>query len=201
MAYVLGGARPQGREGRVRIRALSHRSQAASRCLPNLNGEPQVWMNHRDQVERGPGRVSTSWPHRHLRGRRHGASGRVRSWRCSSIPKWSHTDAGQRDPVELRVRHLRLRTRTGIRRIASARSRQEIRAIAADRNVFFFVSGGVDSTVAYTLCLRALGPERVFGIYVDTGLDARRRDRLRAAPVPATRRHGVSRGRSRSANS
>src|SRR6202789_3547585 len=47
---------------------------------------------------------------------------------------------------------------------------KEIRAIAADRNVFFFVSGGVDSTVAYTLCLRALGPERVHGTYVDTGL-------------------------------
>ena len=47
---------------------------------------------------------------------------------------------------------------------------REIRAAARDRNVFFFVSGGVDSTVAYTLCLRALGTERVFGIYVDTGL-------------------------------
>ncbi len=46
----------------------------------------------------------------------------------------------------------------------------QIRATVRDRNVFFFVSGGVDSTVAYTLCLRALGPERVFGIYVDTGL-------------------------------
>jgi len=46
----------------------------------------------------------------------------------------------------------------------------EIRATVRDRNVFFFVSGGVDSTVAYTLCLRALGPERVYGIYVDTGL-------------------------------
>ena len=32
------------------------------------------------------------------------------------------------------------------------------------------MSGGVDSTVAYTLCLRALGPERVHGTYVDTGL-------------------------------
>lgn len=47
---------------------------------------------------------------------------------------------------------------------------EQIQAIAGDRNVFFFVSGGVDSTVAYTLCLRALGPERVYGIYVDTGL-------------------------------
>jgi GMP synthase (glutamine-hydrolysing) len=46
----------------------------------------------------------------------------------------------------------------------------QIRAVAQDRNVFFFVSGGVDSTVAYTLCLRALGPERVHGTYVDTGL-------------------------------
>ncbi|MBK9170739.1 MAG: hypothetical protein IPM24_25220 [Bryobacterales bacterium] len=36
--------------------------------------------------------------------------------------------------------------------------------------MFFFVSGGVDSTVAYTLCLRALGAERVRGVYVDTGL-------------------------------
>jgi GMP synthase (glutamine-hydrolysing) len=47
---------------------------------------------------------------------------------------------------------------------------ENIRETAAGRNIFFFVSGGVDSTVAYTLCLRALGPERVMGVYVDTGL-------------------------------
>jgi GMP synthase (glutamine-hydrolysing) len=46
----------------------------------------------------------------------------------------------------------------------------QIRETAGNRNVFFFVSGGVDSTVAYTLCLRALGSERVSGAYVDTGL-------------------------------
>lgn len=47
---------------------------------------------------------------------------------------------------------------------------EQIRTAASGRNVFFFVSGGVDSTVAYTLCLRALGAQRVYGIYVDTGL-------------------------------
>jgi GMP synthase (glutamine-hydrolysing) len=47
---------------------------------------------------------------------------------------------------------------------------EEILRTVGDRNVFFFVSGGVDSTVAFTLCLRTLGPERVRGIYVDTGL-------------------------------
>src|SRR5262249_4953986 len=47
---------------------------------------------------------------------------------------------------------------------------EDIRRVVGDRNVFFFVSGGVDSTVAYTICLQALGPERVRGVYVDTGL-------------------------------
>jgi GMP synthase (glutamine-hydrolysing) len=32
------------------------------------------------------------------------------------------------------------------------------------------VSGGVDSTVAFALCTRALGADRVRGVYVDTGL-------------------------------
>jgi GMP synthase (glutamine-hydrolysing) len=46
----------------------------------------------------------------------------------------------------------------------------QIRHAAAGRSVFFFVSGGVDSTVAYTLCRKALGADRVHGTYVDTGL-------------------------------
>jgi GMP synthase (glutamine-hydrolysing) len=47
---------------------------------------------------------------------------------------------------------------------------QEIRECAGSRKVFFFVSGGVDSSVAFALARRALGPERVRGVYVDTGL-------------------------------
>jgi GMP synthase (glutamine-hydrolysing) len=47
---------------------------------------------------------------------------------------------------------------------------EEIRRAVGNNRVFFFVSGGVDSTVAFTLCLRAVGPERVRGAYVDTGL-------------------------------
>jgi GMP synthase (glutamine-hydrolysing) len=45
-----------------------------------------------------------------------------------------------------------------------------VRASVGERkNVLFFVSGGVDSTVAYKLCADALGPDRVHGVYVDTG--------------------------------
>jgi GMP synthase (glutamine-hydrolysing) len=45
----------------------------------------------------------------------------------------------------------------------------EIRARAAGKSVFFLISGGVDSTVAFYCCYRALGPGRVRGLYVDTG--------------------------------
>jgi GMP synthase (glutamine-hydrolysing) len=44
-----------------------------------------------------------------------------------------------------------------------------IRTQAAGRKVFFLISGGVDSTVAFYCCYRALGPGRVLGLYVDTG--------------------------------
>ncbi len=45
----------------------------------------------------------------------------------------------------------------------------EIRATAADRKVYFLVSGGVDSNVAYALCAQALPPHQLEGLYVDTG--------------------------------
>jgi len=47
---------------------------------------------------------------------------------------------------------------------------RRIRREAHGRRVLFFLSGGVDSTVAYALTVRALGPEAVHSVYVDTGL-------------------------------
>lgn len=47
---------------------------------------------------------------------------------------------------------------------------EAIRRQAGTRAVFFLVSGGVDSSVAFALCARALPAERVLGLYVDTGL-------------------------------
>ncbi|HEY3280993.1 MAG TPA: glutamine-hydrolyzing GMP synthase [Armatimonadota bacterium] len=45
----------------------------------------------------------------------------------------------------------------------------DIRSQVGERNVFLFVSGGVDSTVAFALCNRALGEERVLGVHIDNG--------------------------------
>ncbi|MBT3293242.1 glutamine-hydrolyzing GMP synthase [Candidatus Peregrinibacteria bacterium] len=46
----------------------------------------------------------------------------------------------------------------------------EILKEVGDRNVFMLVSGGVDSSVAFTLLNNVLGADRVQGLLVDTGL-------------------------------
>jgi len=47
---------------------------------------------------------------------------------------------------------------------------REIQSAAGTKKVFMLVSGGVDSSVAFSLLQKALGRERVYGLYVDTGL-------------------------------
>lgn len=46
----------------------------------------------------------------------------------------------------------------------------ELRDKLQDKNVFLLVSGGVDSSVAFALLTKAIGAERVFGLFVDSGL-------------------------------
>lgn len=46
---------------------------------------------------------------------------------------------------------------------------EAIKTKVGDKKVFMLVSGGVDSTVAFTLLEKALGNDRVFGLFVDTG--------------------------------
>ncbi|MCR5763177.1 MAG: glutamine-hydrolyzing GMP synthase [Treponema sp.] len=44
-----------------------------------------------------------------------------------------------------------------------------IKSDANDKNVLLFLSGGVDSTVAFALLNKALGQERVLGLHIDNG--------------------------------
>ncbi len=45
----------------------------------------------------------------------------------------------------------------------------DIKEKVKDKKVFLLVSGGVDSTVAFLLLDKALGQERIYGLFVDTG--------------------------------
>jgi GMP synthase (glutamine-hydrolysing) len=165
MTYVLGGGVRKGEKGEYGFARFHGRPH---KLFANLNGELQVWMNHRDQVQSVPegfevlGDTSTcavaAMAHR------------TRPLMAVQFhPEVAHTEQGNQILANF------VFGVCGCAKDWDPKDRigpieKEIRAIAADRNIFFFVSGGVDSTVAYTLCLRALGTERVFGIYVDTGL-------------------------------
>lgn len=46
---------------------------------------------------------------------------------------------------------------------------QEIQKEVSDKKVFLMISGGVDSTVAFALLNKAIGSDRVYGLFVDTG--------------------------------
>lgn len=46
----------------------------------------------------------------------------------------------------------------------------QIKKEVGEKKVFMLVSGGVDSTVAFTLLNKVLGPDRVQGLLIDTGL-------------------------------
>ena len=45
----------------------------------------------------------------------------------------------------------------------------DLRARVGERNLFLLVSGGVDSSVAFVLCNKALGADRVLGLHIDNG--------------------------------
>jgi len=94
---------------------------------------------------------------------------RVGFMRCNSTWKWSTLRAARSIWQIFVFRVCGCRPDWDPRNRVPALER-EIRECVGGRSVFFFVSGGVDSSVAFALCTRALGADRVRGVYVDTGL-------------------------------
>ena len=134
------------------------------------SGRQQIWMSHRDTVEAVPPGLHGSGPHRDLRDRRRWPTPTRRLYGVQFHPEVVHTPHGRQILTNFLFDVCGCTARLGPAPSRPDWSSSEIREVVGDRNVFFFVSGGVDSTVAFTLCLRALGAERVSGVYVDTGL-------------------------------
>jgi GMP synthase (glutamine-hydrolysing) len=165
LAHYLGGTVLKGDRGEY---GVAHLTVTMPDPLWNGLGATQIWMSHRDTVEVAPpgfritastetsGIAAMSDPERKFFG-------------LQFHPEVAHTHAGQRILENFVFQICGAQPDWDVTRRVPA-IEEQIRTVARDRNVFFFVSGGVDSTVAYTLCLRALGPDRVYGIYVDTGL-------------------------------
>ena len=135
--------------------------------IPQLS---QVWVSHGDSVENLPDgfEVLGSTDDCAVAAMRHAAK---KIYGVQFHPEVTHTEFGQQ-VLRNFVRYV-----CGCESAWKPSSAETIEAIKSDirrsvrpgQNVLFFVSGGVDSTVAYKLCADALGQDRVHGVYVDTG--------------------------------
>jgi GMP synthase (glutamine-hydrolysing) len=167
MAHLLGGQVRKGEKGEYGLATLEL-DQTTDPLFAGLGGRQQIWMSHRDVVGDLPEGFSATGctetcavaamaaPQRKLYG-------------LQFHPEVVHTARGKEYLANFLFRVC------GCQKDWDPRHRvpmleQEIRECVGDRKVFFFVSGGVDSSVAFTLATRALGHDRVRGLYVDTGL-------------------------------
>jgi GMP synthase (glutamine-hydrolysing) len=165
LARHLGGKVAKGERGEY---GMAHLEITAPDPLWNGVERSRIWMSHFDTVSKVPAGFEVIGSSE-VSGVAAMSDSARRLFGIQFHPEVVHTQAGRRILENF------------ICGICSAENdwnvsqrvplvEEQIRAGVRDRRVFFFVSGGVDSTVAYTLCLRALGAERVFGVYVDTGL-------------------------------
>ncbi len=167
MAHLLGGKVHKGVKGEYGLATLEL-EETADPMFAGLAGRQQIWMSHRDVVETVPQGFQVVG-HTDTCAVAAMASSARKLYGVQFHPEVVHTARG-REYLSNFVFQV-----CGCRKDWDPRHRvplieQEIRDCVGRRKVFFFVSGGVDSSVAFTLARRALGPERVRGVYVDTGL-------------------------------
>jgi GMP synthase (glutamine-hydrolysing) len=165
MAKTLGGKVASGKVkeyGKTEIRLVN----GGGLLLGDMGEGGSVWMSHGDEAEilpRGFQLVATSDACRHT-----GFEDQERKFFAVQFhPEVTHTDHGM--DILRRFVNLCAAAPWSVEGYAS-RIGDEIRRQVGKRNVFMLVSGGVDSTVAFTLLNEVVGTTKVQGLLVDTGL-------------------------------
>src|ERR1043166_2030380 len=165
LAAALGGTVARGRSefGESRLSV-----QPGNELFDGTPGEQTVWMSHSDSVSGLPPSVQRLGSTQRCDTAAFADVGR-RLYGVQFHPEVDHTEHGQALLENFGVSICGLTPRD-LNRDRVERRIESIRAKVDKGSVFFLVSGGVDSTVAFVLCARALGRDRVLGLYVDTGL-------------------------------
>jgi GMP synthase (glutamine-hydrolysing) len=161
IARLLGGVVVKGTV-REYGRATLH-IQKNVPLFAGLDREEQVWMSHGDTVETLPPSFETLGSTNDCASAAVGNIAR-RIFGLQFHPEVTDTPHG-----------MKLLTICGCRRDWNPVARldrliEDIRKQCSARNVFLLVSGGVDSSVAFALLIKALGPDRVMGLHIDNGL-------------------------------
>ncbi len=147
--------------GSARLKILRHEG-----VFKGLADTEEVWMSHGDTVSELPRGFTVLGATDDCPIAAMGHSGR-RIYGFQFHPEVTHTEHGL-DMLDNFIDLCDCRRDWTMENFVGEAIR-EIQNRVRDRNVFFFVSGGVDSTVAFALCNRALGEERVTGLYVNNG--------------------------------
>ena len=165
LAKLLGSsvARADAEFGRTRLEL--RKSDSLFRGTPK---HQIVWMSHEDSVNDLPEGVELLAQTPACRVAAFGDFSR-KLFGVQFHPEVVHTERGRDVLKNFGVTICGIRQREKIKDRVT-RLLAEIRKRVGKRSVLFFVSGGVDSTVAFTLCARALPRKQVVGLYVDTGL-------------------------------
>ena len=165
VAHSLGGRVDKGRVkeyGRATI-SFSERKNV----LENVEANEDVWMSHFDQVVEVPQGfkvvgASEDCPIAAM------ANYEKNIYGIQFHPEVVHTPCGMK-VLESFVELTRAKRDWDIDKYIENIT-EEIQQTVGEKKVFLMVSGGVDSTVAFLLLEHALGSERVYGLFVDTGL-------------------------------
>ena len=165
MARQLGGVVEPGRTKEYGTAQLDIRDKTG--ILEGLEDSETVWMSHGDHVAQAPPGFGVLGSTASCAIAAMGDPGR-NLYGLQFHPEVTHTPKG----MQMLENFVALcgceRNWTMENYIES--SIQAIRDQMGDRNVFLFVSGGVDSTVAFVLLEKALGAKRVYGLHIDNGL-------------------------------
>lgn len=164
IAHILGGKVEKGKVREYGSSVVDILDKKG--VLFGLSDEENAWMSHFDQVTEAPDEfevvastgdcpiAATANYERHI-------------YTLQFHPEVTHTPCGMlilENFVKLIEAKRDWSIDTYIEDIT-----KEIQEKVGDKKVFLLISGGVDSTVAFLLLAKALGQDRVYGLFVDIG--------------------------------
>lgn len=165
IAHLLGGKVEPGTTKEYGFAKLNVQKKIG--VLEGINDHTQVWMSHGDTVTKLPPQFISIAKTEDCEFAAL-ANSEKKIFSTQFHVEVVHTAEGMK-MIDNFIKICRAKREWNIDKFLTQKI-QQIKKILGDKKVFLMVSGGVDSTVAYTLLAKALGTERVYGLFVDTGL-------------------------------
>ncbi len=166
IAHILGGRVAKGEKMEYGPAYLKPYHEDP--VLKGINLSKPVWMSHKDRVEMLPwGFVKVAYTENSPYAIIKSKDNRIYGFQFH--PEVVHTKEGKKFLRNFIFEIARLRRNWNMRNYLKVLKR-EIRDALKDENVMLALSGGVDSSTLAFLLKESIAPERIYPVFVDTGL-------------------------------